>query len=128
MIKFKHEEDKEMFTLLHPLLVMIFADMAYYAQSRHNIDLVVTDTISTLEEDKALNRVSSSHRRKIALDIRTANIDAFIVSDIIEYINKKSEYNKYKYVSLSGVRRLAYYHVGSAEHIHLAIHSQFGID
>jgi hypothetical protein len=128
MIKFKKEEDKLMFTQLHPILIMIFADMAYYAQSKHNIDLVVTDTISTLEDDKKLGRKSSAHRRSIALDIRTKNLDPFIVAEIIDYVNKKPEYDEYKYVSWSGARRLAYYHVGTNEHIHLAIHSTYGID
>jgi len=128
MIKFKQDKDKEMFTMLHPVLIMIFADMAYYAQSRYNIDLVVTETITNLEDDQALSRVSPSHREGRALDIRTKDIDVYIVQDLINYINNKKEYERFKYLSNGGVKRLAYYHIGNAEHIHLAIHSQFKQD
>lgn len=127
MIKFKHDIDKMNFSSLHPILIMIFADMAYYAQSRHNIDLVVTDTVSTAEQDLMLGRISKSHQEKRALDIRTKNLDPFIVQDIIEYINSKDAYLQYHYESRSGKKRLAYYHTHKGEHIHLAIHSVFGI-
>ena len=127
MIKFKHDIDKMNFHLLHPVLIMIFADMAHYAQSRHNIDLVITDTISTPEQDLILGRVSKSHQEKRALDIRTKNIDPFIVQDIIEYINSKDAYLQYHYLSSTGKKRLAYYHTHKGDHIHLAIHSQFAI-
>ena len=128
MIKFKHDEDKQMFSMLHPALIMIFADMAYYAQMHHNIDLVVTETITTPEIDKQMQRVSNAHAQGRALDIRTKNIDAFIVQDIIKYINSKKEYERFKYLSNSGIKRLAYFHIGNAEHIHLAIGAQFAIN
>lgn len=127
MLKFKSKKDREMFTMLHPVLIMIYADLFWYAKSKHGIELVVTDTISTEYRDKKLGRVSSSHRDKRALDIRTKDLSAFVVNDLLDYINNKPEYDQYKYVSNSGQRRLAYYHVGSAEHLHLAIHKKFAL-
>jgi hypothetical protein len=127
MIKFKHDEDKEMFYMLHPALIMIFADMAYYAQAQHNVDLVVTETITTPQEDNELKRTSKSHQQGRAIDIRTRDLSAWVVQDILEYINKKPEYSRFHYLSSSGYKRLAYYHIGNAEHIHLAIHSQYAI-
>ena len=114
--------------MLHPLLRMIFADMEHYAISRYGIDLTVTSTVSTLEEDVALGRISPAHREHRALDIRTKDIDAFIVQDLVNYINNKKEYSEYQYVSRNGVKRLAYYHTHRGEHIHLAIHSKFKKD
>ncbi len=128
MILFKHDEDKEMFTLLHPALIMIFADMAFYAQSKHGIDLVVTETITTPEQDAILKRKSSAHQKGIAIDIHTKKLCPLAVQDIIKFINSKKEYSKFHYLSNSGIKRLAYYHIGNAEHIHLALHSSFGID
>jgi hypothetical protein len=127
MIKFKHKEDEMMFTMLHPALIMIFADLAYYAQSKHNIDLVVTETITTEDEDKKLRRRSKSHQQGRAIDIRTRDIDPFIVQDLINYVNNKREYLRFHYMSKTGIKRLAFFHVGNAEHIHLALHSQFSV-
>ncbi len=127
-MKFKNEKDMLLFTSLHPVLVMIYSDLVWYAKSKYNIDLVCTQTISTLKEDQELKRVSSSHREARAIDIRTKDIDAFIVQDLIQYINSKDEYKQYHYMSNNGVMRLAYYHIGNAEHLHLAIHRKFKID
>lgn len=125
MIDFKNKEDMKLFSMLHPALIMIFTDMYNYAYEKHRVRLVVTQTITTKKQDDKLGRVSASHREHRAIDIRTRDIDVYLLHDIIDYINQKPEYEKYKYVSRSGHKRLAYYHIGTAEHIHLAIHSKF---
>jgi len=127
-MQFKNEEDKMLFSALHPALLMIFADLYWYALDKYNIELTVTDTISTIEEDKKLNRVSSSHRNSIAIDFSVKNIDAFQLSDLVTYINSKPEYRNYHYLSHSGVKRLAYIHDNSnGYHCHLALHSRFAL-
>jgi len=127
-MKFKNEKDKELFLCLHPVLIMIYADLFHYAKFRHNIELVVTSTVSTLAEDASLGRISPAHREHRALDIRTKDIDIFVVQELLSYINDKKEYSRYHYLSRNGERRLAYYHTHRGEHIHLAIHSQFKKD
>jgi hypothetical protein len=127
-MKFKHEKDMLLFTSLHPILIMIYADLNWYAKSRHFVDLTITDTISTLAEDKKLNRTSSSHRECRSIDFRTDGIDPFIISDIVSYINNKPEYKRFHYLSGSGKKRLAYWHnSGHGNHVHLSIHSQYSI-
>ncbi len=123
---FKHEKDMLLFTSLHPLLIMIYADLNWYARSRHFIDLTITETITTADEDKAIGRVSNSHQLGISVDIRTRDIDPFIVSDLIEYINNKPEYKRFHYLAFSGEKRLAFLHTHRGEHIHLQIHKTFG--
>lgn len=127
MIQFKNNKDRELITFLNPIVIMIFADLCVYAKKKHGIELTVTQTLSTPEIDKKLNRVSPSHSQGRAIDIRTRDIDAYIVADLVKYINSKPEYKDYHYTSNSGVNRLAYYHLGTAEHIHLAIHSKYAI-
>ena len=127
MIKFKHKRDARLFCSLHPIVIMIFADMYRYAKDNYGIDLVVTQTVSNKFIDQKLKRKSPAHSQGRAIDIRTKDIDVFILNDILRYINNHPKYQKYKYVSLSGEKRLAYYHgeVGKNEHIHLAIHSKY---
>jgi hypothetical protein len=126
VIDFKNEKDMVLFSALHPVILMIFSDMYWYAYSKHNIKLTVTDTISTIKEDKALGRKSKSHLFGTAIDVRTRDVDAFILADIVDYINTKDAYTDHQYLSNSGVYRLAYLHNNSnGEHLHLAIHSKY---
>lgn len=121
-----------LFASLHPALIMIFADLYWYAKQKHNVDLTVTATVSTSRLDRMLKRVSKSHIEKRAIDIRTKDLSAFVVQDLCKYINTKQDYKKYHYMSKSGKRRLAYFHLGDpknihTQHIHLALHAQYAI-
>lgn len=126
-MKFKHERDREMFTFLNPILIMIYADLFTYAKEKHGVELVVTDTISTPERDKLYSRTSKSHVERRSLDIRTKDLNAFVVNDLVDYVNNKDIYARYKYLSRSGDRRLAYFHIGTHQHIHLSLHSRYAL-
>jgi hypothetical protein len=124
---FKEEKDRMLFTLLHPALIMIYADAYTYAKETHKIDLVITETITTPEHDKKIGRIGTAHTRGIAIDIRANNLEKKVVKDLVEYINSRWIYKKYHYVSHSGVNRLAYDHgEGDNYHIHLQIHQKYG--
>jgi hypothetical protein len=127
MFKFKDEKDMALFSFLHPALIMIYADMYLYAKEKYQVELVITDTISTPQQDRLLGRVSSAHQEGRALDIRSnyKNLNVFQLNEIINYTNNKWAYKKYHYMSNSGVTRLAYLHTHKGEHIHLAIHKKF---
>lgn len=127
MIEFKNNKDVKLFASLHPILIMIFADMYTYALEKYNIELVVTDTVSTKMRDKMLKRKSPAHLQKRAIDVRTKNVPAPVLMDIMDYVNENPKYEKYKYVSQSGEKRLAYFHFGTAEHLHIAIHSRYSL-
>lgn len=128
MIKFKDEKDMTLFFSLHSSLILIYADLNNYAYETHGINLVITDTISTPDEDKKIGRTSPSHREKRALDIRANDLPQEVVKELCNYINNKWAYRKYHYLSNSGVTRLAYPHgKGDNYHIHLAIHSRFAL-
>ena len=128
-MQFKKEEDKELFFALHPALIWIFSDLYFYAHEKHNIELVVTSTVSSPYEDKLLKRTSTSHLNRIALDIRANNLEAKITNDLVDYINKKDEYKRFHYRSYAGASRLAYYHGrGGNAHIHLALHKRYSLE
>ena len=125
-MKFKNNRDKELFFSLHLALIMIYADVSLYAKDTYGIDLVITETITTPDEDLALNRVSDSHQKGISLDFRTKDIPDNIIEDIVDYINNNPAYEEYHYLSGSGVYRLAYHHNnGNGDHCHLQIHQRF---
>lgn len=125
MLEFKEEKHRMLFTLLNPILIQIYAELYNYAKEKHGINLVITDTVSTPAQDASLGRISTSHQEGRAIDIRTKDIDVFIVQDLCNYINTRWHFKKYHYMSRSGIKRLAYYHTHRGEHIHLAIHQKY---
>lgn len=124
-LRFKNKRDEKMFAGLHPILLGIYIDLFLYVKNKYDVELVVTDTISTPLSDRLLGRKSKQHQRGLAIDIRTRDLDAFIIEDILKYLNYHPEHKKHKYLSRSGKERLAYYHVGTAEHLHVAIHARY---
>jgi hypothetical protein len=104
---------------------MILCDGWNYIYQKYSVQLVITQTRTSEWQDKQIGRISSSHREGRAVDIRTKDVDSYIIADLIDYINCKEDYKEYHYVSNQGIKRLAYWHVGTAEHIHLALHSKY---
>jgi hypothetical protein len=123
---FKHDKDVRLFSALHPILIMIFADAVYNFKEKFNKDLIVTDTVSTLEEDNKLKRRSPAHRQRRAIDVSVRNLDEAEINWLTWYLNNKDEYQRFKYMSTSGEFRLAYRHgEGDNDHIHIAIHARY---
>ena len=128
-MKFKNKKDEELFFLLHPIVAMIAFDMDWYAVSNFGKELTITATVSTKEEDKALNRKSSSHQRGVAFDLRTRDLKDTEITSLLAYINGKWAYREYHYLSFSGKKRLAVYHNnGNGDHFHVQIHSRYSLD
>lgn len=126
---FKHRKEyhqRILFTHIHPILLCIFLDANRYTYEKYGVYLEITSTISTLEEDLKYGRVSQSHRRKAAIDFTQKSE---IMNDVVNYINSKREFTEYKYLSHSGINRLAYRHNnGNGDHVHLALHSKYFLD
>ena len=123
MIKFDNEEDVKLFFLMHPLLQMILTDGAWWAYQR-NLDFVLTDTISTVKEDKKLGRTSKSHSDKRAADLRSWNWPERDKLEFKEYLTGKYGINGA--LSHSGKIRLVVHHdSGHGEHFHIQLHSKF---
>jgi hypothetical protein len=126
MLRFKSENDRMLFTFLNPILIHIYTDLFQWTKNQYNIDLVITETITTKDQDDNLGRVSDSHQKGIALDIRAKDIDKRIVKDIVTYINTRWQFKQYHYMARSGAMRLAYDHgEGDNYHIHLQIHQKY---
>ena len=125
MFKFKNSKDKNLFFCLHPVVIMVAAEMARYAQDVFEEDLIITQTVTTKEIDESLNRVSSSHRTCRAIDFSVKNLTDVQINELVNHINNVPSFLKYHYMSYYGERRLAFYHNGTAPHIHTAIHSRY---
>ena len=127
MLQFKSKKDIKLFSMVHPILIMIIADLYNYTYEKHGVRLTITQTVTDKFIDQRLKRKSPAHSEHRAVDIRTKDLDAFVLRDILNYINEKEEYKKYHYLSLGGEKRLAYFHIGTFEHLHVALHSRYAI-
>jgi len=123
MIQFKSDEVKNGFDKLHPLVKDLVDTIDKWSIAFDKKPITLTETLSTPERDKALNRVSPAHSQGRAVDIRTSDMSKQKIVMLMQVFTEK--YKHLGYVSQSGVRRLMYFHNnGNGPHIHLAI----GID
>ncbi len=65
---FKTTRVRDRAPLLHEAAIEIMYDMSTWAE-KHGLPFVVTETVSTLNEDQALKRVSATHREARAFDV-----------------------------------------------------------
>jgi len=123
-MQFKHRKDMELFFKLHPILMAIMVDMYSYCYD-NNMPFVVTDTISTTQEDKELGRISSSHRTHRAADVRVRGWDNLELKDFQNYFNEK--YKDVAAVSKSGDKNLFLVHNSGHGIRHIQIHSKYSL-
>lgn len=125
-IEFKDEDDYRRLEDMHYLIAIIMFEMAAWCNKRE-IPFVVTDTISTAQEDTLLERVSPSHRERRAFDLRSRVFTKTQAKEFEKYFNKK--YKEDASISYRDFKpRLVVLHgEGEDEHFHVAINSRYAI-
>ena len=122
MIIFKKLVDNNRFFCMHPLLLVVATEMHLYCH-KHDIPFVITSTVSTLKEDKKLKRVSNSHRTCRAFDLRSWVFTETQREDFVKHFNRK--FKNIAAVTRDGTPQLVVYHIGTAPHFHIQIHSKY---
>lgn len=125
-IEFKDPKDKDNMTEIHHLLFAILLDMASWHRTR-GYSMVITDLISTKEEDSVLQRESDSHRTRRAADLRSRHMELEDQNDFVRHFNKK--YESLASVSRSDLKpRLVVLHgSGNNRHFHVALNYKYRI-
>ena len=127
MISFKYTKDSRLFLCLHPVLVYIFLTIVKpVLESEGIIEITITRTCDEMIDGISKTDIHSTGR---ALDIRTKNWftdfspeNAEIKKKRIEKILNKELSERFGAVSRrTGKKVFAYYHIGTAEHLHLQI-------
>ncbi len=123
-MKFKTPEVEKRFADLHPQARKIAIEMDDYARLKYNLELTITATTSTLEEDKELGRVSATHRERRAWDIRTSDLSENIIHDLITRFTSK--YKKLGAVLADGTTALIVYkNHGTGPHLHCQLNRSY---
>lgn len=93
----------------------------------NDIEPVVTSTVSTLEEDLALNRKSSTHRDGRAFDISTRGWSREHIEEFQNVFN--NQYGKHGAISKqTGKPKLILHHnAGTGMHFHVQLNTRFAM-
>jgi hypothetical protein len=122
---FKTSEIKDRSLFIHPLTMMIMAEMIHWAQIR-GIPVSITETLTTEEEDSKLKRVSSSHREGRAFDISTRGWTEDQIKLFTEDFSKK--YASLAATGSSGNPALIVRHdTGRGDHFHVQINRKWAL-
>lgn len=123
-IKFKDPNKEEGVTEIHYLLFTVLLDMSAWFHSK-GVDFVLTDLVSTLEEDIKLERDSDAHRTFRGADVRSKKLTHAQKDEFRAFFNNK--YRDIASISRSdGVPRLVVLHgKGANEHFHVALHYRY---
>ena len=120
MILFKAKEVESGFWKLNRILINASKDMESWLSLR-GLDLIITESLTTKDQDDKLGRISSSHREGRAFDIGIRNMSEAVLNSFIEHFEER--YNSYGAVSkVDGKRRFIVHRPhGSGPHLHVQI-------
>jgi hypothetical protein len=124
-MKFKDDIIAARFTDMNKLAQTIATEMDKWSQDNYNVELTITATVSTIEEDKALGRISDTHRTRRAWDIRTVDLPDSLVAEMIVAINKK--YGKYGAVTSALPRLIVNKSHGTGPHLHCQLNRKYAL-
>jgi len=125
MTEIKNERDYKLFFQMHPILQLIVMDGANWA-FENGLNYVITETVTTLEDDLKANRKTKTHRTKRACDVRSASWPKWARKAFINYLTEK--YGEYAAVNTEGVKILVKDHdSGSGDHFHIQIHWKYAL-
>lgn len=119
-MKFKHKHDESRFLSLAEPLQWLAHEMSFYCQFM-NKELVITATRSTMEEDRALGRVSTTHLEGRAFDI---SVKGWEKEDIKEFMNRFDQiFNSWGALvkSPTGQKRVLLYDHGKGDNYHIHV-------
>ena len=126
-IEFKFGKDKKLFELLNPTLQQVIFDLSLWCED-NDVPFKITETITTLKIDKALERVSASHRQRRAIDLSIKRWPEKQINIFQTLFNER--YKNLASISLvDKVPRLIVLHgIGDNKHFHIAIHSRYAME
>lgn len=123
---FKDSKVKERFIHLHPLLIGIAQEMHFFC-AEHEQPFVITETVTTKEEDQRFSRVSDSHNQSRAIDVRTKDWPSEFRQKFVDHFD--SRYGPtVGAINNTGARKFVVYHdSGFGAHAHCQLDTTFAI-
>lgn len=124
-MKFKDDIVSIRFEDMNKLARTIAKDMDDYAQKQWGIEITITSTVSTRDEDRLLGRLSDTHRTRRAFDVRTSNFDDTQLAELMEYTNLR--YGKYGAIASALPILIVNKAHGTGPHLHIQLSRKFAL-
>ncbi len=122
-MKFKDSVVEERFQYLHPLLQTILKQMDDFAKAKYGIELTLTATCSTSDEDRALGRKSDTHRTRRASDVRTRDLPESLIAELCAVFRKK--YGNLGAKLNNQAQLIVYRPHGTGPHLHIQLNRKY---
>jgi len=105
--------------------MMVLCDVILWARAKQ-IPVVISDAVTSLEEDQKLKRVSSTHREGRAFDLSTRGWSKDQIDECVRVFGFK--YRPIAAVGEDGSPRLVYFHnAGTGDHLHFQVARKFAM-
>jgi hypothetical protein len=123
---FKSQANFDGFAKMHPKM----QEVATYAVNQALIlgvkEPMITETMTTVELDKALGRVSISHSDGRAIDLRTWNMTGVQLKKLVMAL--ENQYDFMGAINKLGKKQLVVYHdIGLGPHLHIQLNGSFKV-
>lgn len=123
-MKFKDDVIAARFDDMHPKCQEVAKFMDDWCQKNYGVELTLTATVSTIEEDKELQRQSDTHRTGRAFDVRTRDLPESLIAELCAVTRK--EYGKLGAVGSTGSPDLIVFKPhGTGPHLHVQLNRKY---
>ena len=124
-MKYKDDVIAARFDDMCDLAKIIATEMDAYSQKQYGIELTLTATVSTIQEDKELNRESDTHRSRRAWDIRVRDLPDSLIAELCSVFRKK--YGKFGAMVKGAAQLIVYKPHGSGPHLHCQLNRRYSL-
>lgn len=122
-MKFKDDVIAVRFDDMHFQAQKIATEMDEWSRLNYGIELTITATVSTYQEDRELGRESDTHRTGRAFDIRTKDLPESLIAELCATFRKK--YTKYGAISNNQANLIVYKPHGTGPHLHVQLNRKY---
>lgn len=107
-----------------PEIAMVMAEFIAYALTIGVKSPLITESVTTVSEDRKVNRKHDQHRTCVAGDGRVSDWSGEQIDAMISHLN--TTFAKWAYVTGSGFKQIAFNHDnGNGPHFHIAVNAKF---
>lgn len=104
---------------------MVLCDVILWARNKQ-LPVVISDAVTSLDEDEALKRTSSTHREGRAFDLSTRGWAKENIDECVRVLGFK--YRHLAALGADGNPRLVYFHnAGTGDHLHFQVAKRFAM-
>ena len=119
------DDVKDRIRYLSPAALIILCDLVMYCEQKQ-YHLVISDAVTDVHEDMALNRISSTHREGRAFDISAKDLTREMQLEI-----KRVFASKYKHLAavdgIGDANLIVIHDAGTGEHLHFQVHKRYAL-